>query len=106
MPARTKRRANFTFRGRPFVWWIDADRYLRVSSLDKRFVVALHLLRCTDAPNVLDVIGPEFPGVAPADRRPVRLAVPSPYGQSMGATVDALLRRSFDPGHEIIRASE
>ena len=105
MPARTKRRAKFAFRGRAFVWWIDGDRLLRISSIDKRFVVAFHLFTEDGAHPVLDVIGHEFPGVSPSERRPVRLVVSEPQGQSMGATVDALLRWAFDPGHELIRQS-
>lgn len=101
MPARTKRRAKFMFGGRLFVWWVDGDRYLRISSIDKKFVVAYHLWGATP---VLDVIGQEFPGVSPSEPRPVRLIVPEPDSQSMGATVDALLRWAFDPGHELVRS--
>ena len=103
MPARTKRRAKFIFGNRLFVWWVDADRYLRISSIDKKFVIALHLW---DAPPRLDVIGPEFPGIDRSEQRPVRLTVPWPVGQSMGAQVDALLRWAFDPGHELVRRSK
>jgi hypothetical protein len=45
-------RAKFDFRGRPFVWWVDGDFWLRIASLDKRFVVAYALGRTSDQPPV------------------------------------------------------
>jgi hypothetical protein len=110
MPARTKGRAKFDFRGRPFVWWVDADRYLRISSLDKRFIIAAPMGTAIDMPPVIEVIGQEFPGLDPSERRPIRLVVPESDsgecpapGTSMGAWVDELLRWSFDPGRALIR---
>ena len=95
MPARTKRRAKFQFRGRAFVWWVDGARYLRICSADKKFVVAFHLV---GAPAVLDVIGQEFPGLDASQKRPIRLGLPQVDGRSMGALVDGLLRWVFDRG--------
>ena len=43
MPARTKGRVKFDFRGRRFVWWVDGDRWLRIASLDKKVVLAVPL---------------------------------------------------------------
>jgi hypothetical protein len=63
----------FTFRGRPFVWWVDGDRYLRISSIGKKFIVAFHVV---GAPARLQVIGQKFPGIAPSEPRPVPLVVP------------------------------
>ena len=103
MPIRTRGRAKFDFRGRAFVWWIDNDKYLRIASLDKKFVIALLLGADIDAPGVVEVTGQEFPGLDQSERRPVRLVVPWPEGKSMGAWVDELLRWSFDPGHALIR---
>ena len=105
MPARTKRRAKFDFRNRPFVWWVDSDRYLRISSLDKKFIIAYPLGTDLGDPPVIEVIGQEFPGLHRSERRPVWLVVPEPggAGRGMGAWVDSLLRWSFDPIHELIR---
>jgi hypothetical protein len=103
MPARTKGRARFDFRGRQFVWWIDGDYWLRITSLDKRFVVAFPLGRVSEQLPTLVVHGHEFPGLTPADSRPVYLVVPEPSG-SMGAWVDQILTWSFDESHELIRA--
>ena len=106
MPARTKGRAKVDFRGRQFVWWIDGDRWLRIASLDKQFVVAFGLGRASDQPPILVVHGPEFSGLAPSESRPVYLVMPEPTGHSMGAWVDQILRWSFDVSHEQIRSGE
>jgi hypothetical protein len=107
MPARTKGRARFDFQGRPFVWRIDGDRWLRIASLDKRFVVASPLGRAIGQPPVLVVHGQEFPGLTSSDPRPVYLIVPeSPSGGSMGAWVEQILAWSFDESHALIRAQE
>jgi hypothetical protein len=102
MPARTKRRAKCIFRGRLFVWGVDGDRYLRISSADKKFVIAFPLGTADDPP-VVEVIGREFPGIDASEQRPVRLLAPQPAGKSMGAWVDGLLRWAFDPTHELVR---
>ena len=102
MPARTKGRAKFDFRGRPFVWWIDGDRYLRITSLDKRFIIAFPFWRELNGPPILEVIGQEFPGIDAQEPRPIWLEVPEQSGP-MGAWVDALLRWSFDPAHNLVR---
>jgi hypothetical protein len=101
MAARTKRRAQFDFRGRPFLWWVDGDRYLRVASSDKKFVIAVPL--GTDGgPPLVEVIGQEFPGLDRSERRPIWLVVPEQATTSMGGWVDRLLRWAFDPAHELI----
>ena len=102
MPARTKGRARFDFRGRAFVWWVDRDYWLRVSSLDKKFVIAYALGCAADTPPVVGVSGFEFPGIDRKEPRPVWLVAPELSG-SMGAWVEQLLSWSFDPGHEINR---
>ena len=104
MPARTKGRAKFDFRGRPFVWWVDAERWLRIASLDKRFVVAYALGRALGQPPILTVHGHEFPGLDSSEPRPVHLIATEPTGKSMGAWVDHLLAWSFEERHELIRA--
>lgn len=103
MPGRTKGRAKLDFHGRAFVWWVEGDRHLRISSLDKKFVIAFPLGRMIDMPPVIEVIGQEFPGLGQTEGRPIWLIVPEPSGKSMGAWVDELLRWSFDPGHALIR---
>jgi hypothetical protein len=84
MPARTKKRAKFDFQGRPFVWWVEDEYYLRIASLDKKFVVAHPLWRRMEHPPVIEVIGEEFPGVAPSHPRPCWFIVPEMPGNSMG----------------------
>lgn len=103
MPARTKGRAKFDFHGRPFVWWVEGDYWLRIASLDKRFVVALSLVHSLDQSPILAVHGPEFPGLEPAEPRPIYLTMLAPAPDSMGAWVEQLLTWSFDPSHELIR---
>jgi len=107
MAARTKRRAKFDFRGRPFVWWIDGDKYLRIISLDKKFVIAVPLGIESDYWPVVQVIGPEFPGIERRERRPiVVVGPPIETHVSMGAWVDQLLHWAFEPGHELVRVQE
>jgi hypothetical protein len=103
MPARTKGRAKFDFHGRPFVW-VDRDSWLRIASLDKRFVVAYALARALDQPPILAVHGQEFPGLKPSEPRPAYLVVPEPAGRSMGAQVNHLLAWAFDQPHDLVRA--
>lgn len=106
MPARTKGRARFDFQSRPFVWWIDGDRWLRIASDDKQFVVAYPLGRAPDQPAVLVVHGHEFPGLEQSARRPINLRVFEPSGDSIGAWVQALLQWCFDPTHELIEIAD
>jgi hypothetical protein len=96
MAARTKCRAKFDFHGRPFVWWIDGGYYLRISSLDKKFIVAYPLGIELDQPAVVEVIGPEFPGLGPQVCRPAWFIAPPVSRDSMGAWVSDLLTWSFD----------
>ena len=99
MPARTKGRAKLDFHGRPFIWWVDDDRYLRIASLDKKFVISATLLD----DRVVEVIGSEFPGLDPSEVRPVRFLVSLPASGSIGAMVEQLLQWSFDPALERVR---
>ena len=107
MPARTKGRAKFDFRGRAFVWRVDGDYWLRVSSLDKQFVIAYALGRAAGTPPVVGVSGVEFPGIGRNEPRPVWLVAPElgHSGVGMGSWVEQLLSWSFDPGHEINRTN-
>lgn len=101
MGARTKRRAKFDFHGRSFVWWVDGDRWLRIASHDKQFVVAFPLGPSDEVPTNLVVNGPEFLGLQ-TRQRPVYLVIPEPHGP-MGAWVDHILQWSFDPTHELVQ---
>jgi hypothetical protein len=104
MPARTRGRAKFDFRGRPFVWWVDGDRYIRISSLDKKFIIAFPIMAEVGRPPVIEVIGKEFAGLDSSERRPIWLKAPQPSpDKPIGAWVDDLLRWSFDPAHELVR---
>lgn len=101
MAARTKGRAKFDFHGRPFVWWVDHDYWLRVISLDKKFVVALALgTELADPPKVA-VIGSEFPGLSPKAKRPIWLVGPPYHGPAMGTWVHNLLTWAFDTKHQL-----
>ena len=102
MPARTKRRATFDFHGRPFVWWVDGDKYLRIASLDKKFVTAHRIGRALGEPPTVEVIGSEFVGLVPTESRPIFFVAPEPSGP-MGAWVDQLLRWAFDPDRPLVR---
>jgi hypothetical protein len=95
MPARTKARAKFDFGGRPFVWWIENEKYLRICSLDKKFIIACWLGTAPDAPEVVEITGPEFPGLSASEGRPLYVVAPPRKGASMGAWVHALLTWSF-----------
>src|SRR5687768_3187667 len=95
MAARTKGRAKFNFHGRPFLWWVDGDRFLRITSLDKKFVIAYPMGTEPGDPAVVQGIGSEFPGVS-SERRPLWFVAPSLPTTSMGAWVDRLLTWSFD----------
>ena len=102
MPARTKGRAKFDFRGRPFLWWIDRDRYLRILSLDKKFIVAAPIWTIPGDSSVIEVIGPEFPGLD-REARPIRLVGPDRAApNSLGEWVADVLRWAFDPTHQLI----
>ena len=102
MPGRTRKRAKFDFCGRPFIWWIDRDYWLRIASADKRFVVAFALGRDPSQPPTLAVHGHEFPGLPSGVPRPAYVIVPDPRGESMGAWVDELLRWSFNPTRQLV----
>lgn len=106
MPARTTGRAKFDFRGRPFIWWIDGDRLLRIASEDKRFVVSTPLLRETECASILTIHGSEFLRIEPSEARPIGLEIPTFKHKSIGAWVEQLLEWSFDDSHEILRVNE
>ena len=103
MGARTKRRAKFDFCGRPFVWWVDSGYYLRISSLDKKFVIAYPLGTEPNSPTCLEVIGPEFPGLEASTLRPIWFVAPAVSGD-MGGWVNDLLAWSFDPTHALVKS--
>lgn len=103
MATRTKRRAKFDFQGRPFVWWVDGDRWLRIASQDKHFVVAYPLGRAPDEPAVLVVHGKEFPRLQSASR-PRYMVIPEPRADSMGACVEQLLRWCFESSEELVES--
>ena len=85
---------------------MDGDYWLRVSSLDKKFVVAYALGLAADSPPVVSVSGAEFPGIDRGERRPVWLVAPelsAGSGGSLGPWVEQLPSWSFDPDHQITR---
>ena len=104
MPARTKGRAKFDFRGRPFVWWIENDKFLRIASGDKKFVIAYLIGTDPDEP-VVEVIGPEFAEIERTEPRPLWFVAPPLPAASVGTRVDRLLRWSFDTGQKRERVS-
>lgn len=98
MPARTKGRAKFDFRGRPFLWWVDREQFIRILSADKKFVIAYPLGGELDEPPLVEVIGSEFPGVDSSEPRPLWFVAPPLSSMtSFGAWVERLLTWSFDP---------
>jgi hypothetical protein len=104
MAARTKGRAKFDFRGRPFLWWIDRDRYLRILSRDKKFIIAAPIWTLPGSSSVIEVIGPEFPGLDARELRPIRLVGPNRTApNSLGEWVDEVLCWAFDPKRRLIR---
>jgi hypothetical protein len=100
MAARTKGRAKFDFHGRPFLWWVDGDRYLRITSLDKKFIIAYPVGTEPNSPAVVEVIGSEFPGVENSEARPLWFVAPTLPATSIGACVEVLLTWSFDTSLE------
>jgi hypothetical protein len=86
------------------VWWVDGGFWLRIASLDKRFVVAYALGRASDQPAILTVHGHEFPGLEPSEPRPIYLKTLELAGTSMGGWVEQLLGWSFEQKHELTRA--
>jgi len=95
MAIRTKGRAKFDYNGRPFVWWVDADTYLRIASTDKQFVVSYLLYDPDNAGPLLAVLGPEFPGIDRSEPRPVWFVPPIYSAETMGGHVADLLDWCF-----------
>lgn len=80
------------------------DCWLRIASLDKRFVIAFPMGRAADESETISVFGSEFTGLDPSGGRPIRWVVPAETGlASTGFWVERLLRWPFDPGHGIVR---
>ncbi|MBN1909631.1 MAG: hypothetical protein JW818_07830 [Pirellulales bacterium] len=107
MPARSKKRSTFEFNGRMFMWYVDADMWIRICSADKKYVVAMLLYDPrldASVPSFLQVIGQEFPP-ANTTERPLGIALPDSLTRelkhSMGALVNAILQWSFDPSTQI-----
>jgi hypothetical protein len=73
MAIRKKGRSSIRVANRRYVWWVHDEREVRIASEDKRFVVSYHW---TSTPR-LAVSGPEFPGIEPAESRPVWLVPPT-----------------------------
>ena len=92
MGARRKGRAAFDFHGRAFVWWVENDKYLRIASADKTFIIAYAIGRDPSDPPTIEVIGQSFPGIDRSERRPLWLVVAEPTG-SMGAGCTNCSRR-------------
>ena len=98
---RTKGRAKFYFRGRAFVWLVQDDKWLRVASADKRFVVAYSMIVERGEKPCLVVNGEEFLGLE-NHRRPIHLLPELPNSNSVGSLVNNLLEWCFDPNHPLI----
>src|SRR5262249_46366563 len=73
MGVRKKGRNKITVNGRAFVWQVlSDDTHVSIASDDKKFVVSY---RWSGEPKLI-VIGPEFPGIPPSEKRPVTLRPP------------------------------
>lgn len=106
MGARRKGRAKFEHSGRKFVWWVDNDTFIRISSEDKSFVVAYLLYDVpTDVGGILAVHGREFPGLMESEPRPIWLIVPeevsNALSNSMGALVNELITWCLEPTRDL-----
>lgn len=72
MAVRKKGRSILEVGGRRFVWYVHRDTYVRITSEDKRFIVAY---RWVGEPE-LSISGQEFPRVSPSEPRPVVMRPP------------------------------
>ena len=93
MAIRTQGRAKFDYNGRSFVWWVHQDTYLRIASADKQFVVSYVLYDPDSVGPLLAVLGPEFPGIARTEPRPMFLVPPKlnwecPMGRHVADILD------------------
>ncbi|MEM9346629.1 MAG: hypothetical protein AAGB26_08425 [Planctomycetota bacterium] len=97
----------FEYRGKYFHWYNDGDRYIRIASEDKKFVVAYLLGDLYGMQSHLEVTGQDFPGIAATEERPVRICVPKfvedEFKTSFGAFVNALIRWCLQETHQIKR---
>lgn len=104
MGVRKKKRTCFEYLGEYFHWYHD-DWRVRVSTADKKFVIAYFTGDpWGDGPH-LEVYGPRFPGIERNQTRPVRLCVPKfvidEWANSLGAFVNALIRWSLRESHRL-----
>lgn len=105
MSIRKKGRNSFIFKGRLFSWWIDDETYLRIASVDKKFIIAIRMWGLPDDQCVIEVIGEDFPGLSSSDKRPVLLKTPELLGHSMGNYIEHILEWSLSPTKKVIRIS-
>lgn len=100
MAIRTKGRRRFDFNGRPFVWFVKDDVYLRIASGDKRFSVIFELV---GKQPLLGVSSHGFPGIPDAIARPAWIIPPKFATQgSTPALVREVLEWCHDPDHEVV----
>ena len=95
MATRKKGRNRFRFASREFSWWIDNDTFLRISSVDKRFIVAYLLFDPDSVGPLLVVHGPEFPEIQADTERPIWLIPPEFTANNMGRNIADLLNWCF-----------
>jgi hypothetical protein len=88
--------------GRRFVWWVHQEREVRIASEDKRFVISY---RWFDEPKLV-ISGPEFPGIEPSEKRPVRLVPPAFRYRSPAGLARQLIIWAFSPDRELTRCAE
>jgi hypothetical protein len=99
MAIRKKGRSVIEVNGRRFVWWVHQEREVRIASEDKQFVVAYHWV----GEAKLAVSGPEFPGIDPAEKRPVWLAPPAFEYRSPAALVRQVIAWALTSDSELQR---
>lgn len=101
MGARRKGRCQITYAGRRYLWYIKDEWHLRIASEDKRFAVAYQWPG--EAGGAMLVSGPEFPGIPPTEKRPVRITPPCFKHKGLKTLVRKIIRWSLREDHEIRR---
>ena len=96
MGVRKKGRNQIEVAGRRFAWYVHGETDVRISSEDKRFVVAYRWLSEPE----LTVIGPEFPRLSATALRPLILRPPTFSYRSPAGLARQIIRWAFCSGED------
>jgi hypothetical protein len=108
MAIATKHRRRIRVFGREFVWWVAPDEdspalLLRIASSDKSFLVHFAVGQPAERSHVV-VIGRDFPAVADAGGRWIRVRAPAWHEKSVTpALVRRIIEWCLDPTKEVVR---